>query len=126
MADSRSPLAVFDDRVFEDVADETGIPSPQLSQFARRHQTGIRELPGVDNIVYEWRNYFHMDPLVVRTEAAYVLAVESHVWDEFADRLELSGTELDSLKTIHDRQARTLAPNPDRFESADAIVLTRP
>jgi hypothetical protein len=126
MTDTRPPLAGFDDGVFDEVAGETDVPATRLRELAARHQEAVRDLPGVDDIVYEWRNHFHRDPLVARTAAAYVLAVESHVWDEFDDGLDASGTELGALKTVHDRQARALAPDGDRFESADAIVLTRP
>jgi hypothetical protein len=126
MAETRPPLAAFDDGVFETVAGETATPETALQELATRHQEGVRDHPGVDDIVYEWRNYFHMDPLVLQTETAYVLAVESHVWEEFADRLDASAEELDALKAVHDRQARTLVPDGGRFESGDAIVLTRP
>jgi len=126
MPEDRPPLAAFDDETFEEVTAETELDAADLRTLARRHQEGVRELPGVDNIVYEWRNHFHMDPLVHRTDAVYVLALADHVWEEFADRLDLSSTERDALKTLHDRQARALATSTDRFESDDAFVLTRP
>jgi hypothetical protein len=126
MADTRPSLAAFDDQTLESVADRTETTAENLEALVARHQERVRDSPGVDDIVYEWRNYFHMDPLVVRTETAYVLAVESHVWDEFAESLDLSGPELDALKAVHDAQARTTAPNAGRFGTAEAVVLTRP
>jgi len=126
MADARPPLAAFDDETFDRVAAETGVSADRLRTLARRHQEGVRELPGVDDIVYEWRNHFHMDPLLTRTDAVYVLALPSHVWDEFADRLELSAAELDALRAVHDRQARALADATDRLDGDAGLVLTRP
>jgi hypothetical protein len=126
MTETCPPLAAFDETVVDAVADETGIRPTRLRELAARHQEEIRDLPGVDDIVYEWRNHFHMDPLVARTGAAYVLAVESHVWEEFDEGLDASGAERDALKALHDRQARALAPDGERFERGDAIVLTRP
>jgi hypothetical protein len=126
MTDDRPPLAAFDDGTVDDIARETGLDAATLRTVASRHQEGIRDLPGVDDIVYEWRNHFHLDPLVHRTEAVYVLALPDHVWEEFADRLECSTAEFDALKTLHDRQARTIAPTSDRFDTDAALVLTRP
>jgi hypothetical protein len=125
MADSRPPLAAFDDETFDRVAGETGVPADRLRTLTRRHQEGVRDLPGVDNIVYEWRNHFHVDPLVARTDAVYVLALPSHVWDEFADRLELAA-EKEGLLAVHDRQARALVEPPDRLDDDAGVVLTRP
>ncbi len=124
MSDPRPSLAAFDDRTFTLVADQTDFDADRLRSLVGRHQDDVRDLPGVDNIVYEWRNHFHLDPLVHRTDAVYVLALPSHVWTEFAD--DLSPAQLDALKSVHDRQARTLAPSSERFESDDALVLTRP
>jgi hypothetical protein len=126
MTDSRPPLAAFDDGILESVADGTGLTAGQLRELARRHQDGVRDLPGVDNIVYEWRNHFHMDPLVGRTDAVYVLALRDHVWEEFADRMDISAEERAALEEVHDRQARELVAATDRLDSDPALVLTRP
>lgn len=126
MADTRPPLAAFDDDTFDTVAEGTDVSVDALRRLTRRHQEGIRDLPGVDDIVYEWRNHFHLDPLLARTDAAYVLALPDHVWEEFADRLELSTTQLDALLAVHDRQARALVATTDRLDDEAALVLTRP
>jgi hypothetical protein len=126
MTDPRPPLAAFDDGTFESVAGETGFTAGELRELARRHQEGVRDLPGVDNIVYEWRNHFHMDPLLTRTDAVYVLALRDHVWQEFADRMELSPGELGALKAVHDRQARGLVEATGRLDNDPALVLARP
>jgi hypothetical protein len=126
MTDTRPPLSPFDDETFATVASETGLGADPLRDLTRRHQEGVRDLPGVDDIVYEWRNHFHLDPLVVRTETAYVLALPDHVWEEFAEGLAASGEAMAALKSVHDRQARRLAADTDRFEGDRAVVLTRP
>jgi hypothetical protein len=123
---TRAPLDAFDDELFTAVASDNDLDADRLRSVAGDHQQGVRDLPGVDDIVYEWRNQFHMDPLVHRTPAAYVLALRDHVWSEFGDRLDLSATELDALRSLHDRQARTLVTDASRFDDADALVLTRP
>jgi hypothetical protein len=126
MSDPRPPLAAFDDDSFETVADETTLDAGALRDVTERHQESVRELPGVDDIVYEWRNHFHMDPLVYRTDRVYVLALPAHVWDEFGDRLDLGDDDLAALKSVHDRQARRMVPDGDRFEADEAVVLGRP
>jgi hypothetical protein len=126
MAETRPPLAAFEDAVFESVASDTGQNADDLRKQVRRHQEHVRDLPGVDDIVYEWRNHFHLDPLVHRTDEVYVLALPEHVWDEFADPLDVTPDNLRTLKTVHDRQARTLVTDTDRLEDDAALVLTRP
>jgi hypothetical protein len=123
---SRDPLAAFDDEIIAATSADSDIGKNVLRAIASAHQNGVRDLPGVDDIVYEWRNQFHQDPIVHRTETVYVLAVQSHVWEEFGDALDISAAELDCLKALHDRQARTLVSDTSRFDSDDAVVLTRP
>ena len=90
----------------------------------------MRELPGVEDIVYEWRNYFHRDPLVGRTPAVYYLALPDHVWEEFVDDLGLDAAERDALLAVHDRQARAASDEDGvevaRLDTDAALVLTRP
>lgn len=126
MTDDRDPLAVFEDHVIGDVATESGADPAVLRDRVRHHQVSMRELPGIEDLVYEWRNLFHRDPLVERTDAAYVLVVREHVWEEFGDRLELTADELEQLRAVHARQAREYAENTDRLDDDEPIVLTRP
>jgi hypothetical protein len=125
MSTPRDPLAAFDDEVFEATVTAGDIEEVRLRELARIHQDDIRDLPGVDDLVYEMRNQFHQDPLLHRTEAVYVLAVQSHVWDEFGDSLETTADSLDALRDLHDRQARQLVDTTDRLDADDALVLTR-
>lgn len=126
MSSPRKPLAPFDDEVFASVAAETGVDESRLRDLARRHQEGVRDLPGVDDIVYEWRNQFHQDPLLHRKADIYVLALRAHVWEELGDQLDATETELTALRTLHERQARTLVTDDSRLGDDDAVVLSRP
>jgi len=126
----RDELAVFDESILEAVAGDHDIPGDRLAALARTHQANVRDLPGVDDIVYEWRNYFHLDPLVAQTPAAYYLALPEHVWDEFIDDVDADDDERSALLTLHDRQARADADDvgldAGRLDSDCALVLSRP
>ena len=129
MAD-RDELAVFDGSIIADAAADHDLAVADLTALVRQHQSNVRDLPGVDDIVYEWRNYFHLDPMLARTEAAYYLAVPDHVWDEFADDLSLDEAERTALLAVHDRQARQDADSAGfdagRLDGDAAVVLCRP
>jgi len=127
---TRDELAAFDEAVVESVAAERDVSTERLTDVVRTHQANVRDLPGVEDIVYEWRNYFHRDPLVGRTDGAYYLALPAHVWEEFTDDLALGDAESAALLAVHDAQARA-APGDAGVETARldtdaALVLTRP
>jgi hypothetical protein len=127
---TREELAAFETAVIEATAADHGVPAERLAALVEVHQSNVRDLPGVDDIVYEWRNYFHRDPLLARAEDAYYLALPDHVWDEFADDLGLGETERAAVVAVHDRQARADAADAgfdtDRLDTDAAVVLTRP
>lgn len=125
MTAPRDPLAAFDRETIERTA-AADLPADDLARLVARHQESVRNLPGVEDIVYEWRNHFQGDPLVHRTPDVYVLALPARVWEEFADALGLEGAELEALRSVHDRQARAHADEESRFDGAAAMVLTRP
>ncbi|MFB6157383.1 MAG: hypothetical protein ABEJ34_06035 [Haloferacaceae archaeon] len=118
---TRDPLAAFDGAVVAAVADD----DDRLRRLARRHQEAVRENPGVDDIVYEWRRAYPHQPLVGRTDGAYYLLVEPAAWREFGDALGLDDVERGLLTTLHARQfaAAVGEPGDDRREP---LVLTRP
>jgi hypothetical protein len=130
MSESRDPLSPFDATLVERVAADCGVEVGVLRDLAVRHQQGMRELPGVDNLVYEWRKYYPYDPIVARTERAFYAVVFAAVWDEFADRLGLTEPEQSALTELHDRQTRaTLRKRGEDtgvLEGAAALVVTRP
>ena len=127
---TRDELAAFEERVIDAVAADHAVEPGRLTELVRAHQTNVRELPGVEDIVYEWRNYFHQDPLVGRTPTVYYLALPDHVWEEFVDDLGLDAAERDALLAVHDRQARAASDEDGvevaRLDTDAALVLTRP
>ncbi|EJN60091.1 hypothetical protein [Halogranum rubrum] len=124
MAELRDPLHAFDDAVIEAVARERDFEVQTLRDLVRKQQEVVRSLPGVDDIVYEWRKAFATDPLVERRPDAYFLSVPGHVWPEFASSLSASGEELNAVRAVHDRQFRAVLG--DVGGDTDALVLTRP
>lgn len=124
----RDPLAAFDPEVVSAVAEATGGDTDALRSLVRRHQESVRDLPGVADLVYEWRRTSN-DALVVRTEEAFCCAVRPVVWSEFADALSLSAADRDRLAAVHDRQARRTARregvDASAFDDRAAVVLTR-
>jgi len=126
----RDELDAFDADLLAAVAEERDVDVERLRTLARTHQSNVRDLPGVDDIVYEWRNQFHLDPLLVRTTATYYLALPAHVWDEFAESLGATDVERDALVALHERQARqdadTVGLDVGRLDGDEAVVLTRP
>lgn len=127
-SDVRDPLAAFDPDVVSAVAEATDVDPEALWSLVRRHQEAVRALPGVADLVYEWRRVF-ADAVVVSTETAFCCAVRPVVWTEFADALSLSDDERERLVAVHDRQARLIAREegaaPSAFDDHAAVVLTR-
>lgn len=112
----------FEERVVAAVARERGVDPAALRELVERHQASVRDSPGVDDLVYEWRRYLPYDPLVARTDEAFVCVVFASIWEEFADGMGIEDDEREALMAVHRRQARRLA---DVDEDAEAVVLTR-
>lgn len=126
MAEPRDPLAAFDDRVLEATAAEVDYSPDALRELVRRHQALVRETPGVDDLLYEWRKYYPYDPLVARTDRAFHVVLRDRVWTEFTDRLGLSSAERRALLAVHERQAHAEADDGNVLEGGAPMVLTRP
>lgn len=126
--DARDPLDAFDPDLVSSVAGETGGDVDALWSLLRRHQESMRDLPGVADLVYEWRRVFD-DAVVVRTERLFCCAVRPVVWSEFADALGLDDEERERLVAVHGRQARRTArregADERAFDGRAAVVLTR-
>lgn len=131
MAEPRDPLAAFDPSLVAEVAAEEGVEPEELRDLLRVHQETVRERPGVDDLVYEWRRTLPYDPLVARTEAAFHVVLTEAVWAEFLDAHDLSARERRALLAVHDRQVRHALDEGER-EADDPLyggapmVLTRP
>lgn len=137
---TRDPLAAFDDDVVTAVASEADIEAADLRELLRRHQAQMRDLPGAENLVYEWRKAFPWDVLVERREEVYLLTVAAAVWPEFGDALGFSDAELDAVKRVHadqlaaivdaDRTAADDGRATDDDDAAlcdrEALIVTRP
>lgn len=132
------PLAAFDEDVIGAVAAETGVEDVRLRDLLRRHQELVRDLPGVDDLVYEWRKGFPVDPLVERRTDAYYLRLDRPVWPEFAEALGMDERELRAVRTAHARQLAAAVDTPETDDldgdargdgidgGDDFVVLTRP
>lgn len=119
---ARDPLAAFDPGTLAAVGDEDG----RLRTLARRHQETVRENPGVENLVYEWRRRYPRNSLVERTEGAYYLLVARTAWEEFGDALGLDDAERELLRTLHARQFAADIGAPDATADRHPMVLIRP
>lgn len=116
--------------MFSEVAARTDTDPETLRALVRRQQEAARDLPGIDNLIYEWRKLLPYDPVVVRTETAFHCVVLPDVWDDFAAALELDDAAFERLLAVHDRQARRAAAargeSTTVFDGATPMVLTRP
>lgn len=126
----RDPLVPFDADILEAVAERTGTGPARLRDLLRRHQESARDMPGVDNLVYEWRKYLPYDPVVARTDEAFHCVVLPEVWGDFADVLDVDDADFERLLAVHDRQARRAAEArgepTEPFDGATPMILTRP
>jgi len=75
-------LRTFDDDVVALVAERHEPTAERLTELLRTHQTQVRDNPGVEDIVYEWRSQFHEAPLLHRTADAYYLRLRTDVHEE--------------------------------------------
>lgn len=100
MPSSTGPGGPFPDGVVASVSSEHGVSADELAALIDRHQRSVRELPGVEELVYEWRKHF--DGVVLdRTTETYYLSVPARVWDEFGDALDASPDLTDALVAAH-------------------------
>ena len=132
----REPLAAFDDDGIRAVAADRGDDEAAVRDLVRRHQESVRDLPGVEDIVYEWRRMLPRPPLIERREDAYYLLLRRDVWEEYRDALSLTEGEFAALRAVHARQfaAAVGAAGSDGDDGREAaadddrepMVLTRP
>jgi len=96
-------LAPFDHAVLRTVADENDIEFAVLKEALVDHQRTMRENPGVEDLVYEWRKQYD-DPILHRTETTFVVAVPPTVWEEYGEYLELGDALLAAVTAVHQEQ----------------------
>lgn len=122
------PLAPFDPALLGRVAADHGLEPAALAALVERHHDYAARVPGIDELVFEWRRAFPYEPLVARTADAYHLAVEPSVWVEFAAQLELEDGELAALRALHGEQGRSRAAergDSDVFGERVPLLLAR-
>jgi hypothetical protein len=115
------PLGPFEAGLVRDVAETFELESSTLRTALTSHQETVRENPGVDGLVYEWRRTLPYDPLVRRTPAVYHCALHEGVWAEFEPYVEVP---LAALRVVHDRQARRTGET-DPYRKREAMMLVR-
>lgn len=122
------PLAPFDEGLVATVAEDHGLAPATLRTLVERHHDHAARIPGIDELVVEWRQMLPYDPLVARTPAAYHLAVAPAIWEEFGTQIGLAEAELTALRALHAAQARrSAAARGDELEVAARapMVLAR-
>lgn len=119
--------APFASETVERVAAERSIDAAALAAAVRDVQAAAERYVGVDGLVYEWRTAFRADPLVARSETAYVLRVEPRVWAEFADHGGLTDEATGAVKAVHAATAADCGDADEADEAGDdePLVLAR-
>ncbi|WP_424018919.1 hypothetical protein ACOZ4N_05470 [Halorientalis pallida] len=118
-------LAPFDDDLLATVAGRHDLDEATLRDLLTSHQRQVRDNPGVEDIVYEWRSQFHEQPVLQRTDDTYFLRLRAHVWDEFADALDIAEADLHAVLDAHEEQCRR-ETGAGIGEDERAMVLSRP
>ena len=97
------PLAPFDEDVIRAVASENGIGEPLLREALADHQRTMRDNPGVEDLVYEWRKQYD-DPVLARTESVFVVSVPPTVWEQYGEYLDIERATLRAVIAAHQEQ----------------------
>ncbi|GCF12235.1 hypothetical protein Harman_01700 [Haloarcula mannanilytica] len=120
-------LSPFDDEVIRGVAGTNNVDEEKLRSALADHQRTMRENPGVENLVYEWRKRFD-EAVLHRTSETFFMAVRETVWQEYGTHLGLDDYLLAAVVAVHQEQVlREAAVDSDAIdEDAVAIVVSRP
>jgi len=116
-------LAPFDHAVIRTAADENDIEFDVLREALSDHQRTMRENPGVEDLVYEWRKQYD-DPILQRTESTFVVAVPPTVWEEYGDYLDLGDTLLAAVTAVHQEQSVRNSEIPfEELPTGDTVLI---
>jgi len=120
-------LSPFDDDVIRAVAGANDIEEDRLRTALEDHQRTMRETPGVEDLVYEWRKRFD-DAVLLRTPDTFYVSVREGIWREYGDHLELDDRLLGAVVAVHQEQVlRDDAVESDALdETTVAVVVSRP
>jgi len=120
-------LAPFDLAVIRTTAQHNDIEESELRDALASHQRTMRENPGVEDLVYEWRKQYE-DPVLDRTPELFVLALPPTVWEEYGDYLGFGNETLAAVTAVH--QEQTVRMDSVEFsaipEGHVALVVSRP
>jgi len=103
--------ALFDGDDIEAVATDHAIGAASLADALATHQQSVEDLPGIENIAYEWRKQYE-DPLLARTQSAYYFALPATIWHEFGDALDLDDETLGAVIEVHRRTVAGATDGP--------------
>jgi len=120
------PLArVFGPVDVDDIATRHDVTADRLRTLVSSHQEGMAELPGVENLVYEWRSQFDLS-VRHQSDRCYVVDAPAWAWAEFATALDASEEEMAALQEVH-RHAVLAHDHTDLPAGSDAnpMVLLR-
>ncbi|MBX0303152.1 hypothetical protein [Haloarcula salinisoli] len=116
-------LAPFDLAVIRTTAQRNDVEEGVLRDALAAHQRTMRENPGVEDVVYEWRKQYD-DPVLVRTPDVFILALPPTVWEEYANYLEFEDGVLPAVAAVHAEQTvRTDAVSASSLVSDRAPLL---
>ncbi|MCJ0618846.1 hypothetical protein JZX76_04715 [Haloarcula hispanica] len=120
-------LAPFDDEVVRGVARANSVDEEQLRTALADHQQTMRDNPGVEDLVYEWRKRFD-DAVLRRTPETFFMAVRETVWEEYGAHLGLDDYLLAAVVAVHQEQVlrETAVDSSGIDEDAVALVVSRP
>ena len=116
--------AAFENVDVEAVASEHSVGPERLASLVAAHQEGMAKLPGVENLVYEWRKQFDAT-VIARTQREYLVDAPEWAWEEFADGLDADADEMAALAAVHERAVAAHADTPADVEDATPMVLVR-
>lgn len=102
MADAEL-LAPFDLAVIRTTAQRNDVEEGVLRDALAAHQRAMRENPGVEDLVYEWRKQYD-DPVLVRAPELFILALPPTVWEQYGDHLDLEDGTLAAVTAAHAEQ----------------------
>ena len=125
--DDPALLAPFDDDVVRAVAGTNSVEEEQLRSALADHQRTMRENPGVEDLVYEWRKRFD-DAVLHRTPETFFIAVRESVWAEYGAHLGIDDYLLAAVVAVHQEQVlrETAVDSSDIDTDAVALVASRP
>ena len=116
-------LSPFDEKLIAQVARANDIEVERLETAVADHQRTMRETPGVEDLVYEWRKQYE-GPVLLREPTVFIVGVPPTVWDEYGHYLDLAEDMLRALAAVHQEQTlRTDGVDLSGLPDGHAIIV---